>query len=143
MAGMANNLLKAELRGQGVVMSCWWKTEPKITIWGSSFPCITIKYADGWESHECFQGGYRLCCFLRVPKVLDWAEDGALFMSCSIQKRQSVVRRVQSGSLASRVVCWRLNPDDTSVMVIHADAFEILPPEPADVVICEMIHSAS
>jgi len=35
-----------------------------------------------------------------------------------------------------------LNPDGHKVAVIHADAFEYLPPEPVDVVICEMIHSA-
>ena len=35
-----------------------------------------------------------------------------------------------------------LNPDGNKVEVIHADAFEYLPPEPVDVVICEMIHVA-
>ncbi len=35
-----------------------------------------------------------------------------------------------------------LNPDGHKVEVIHADAFEYLPPEPVDVVICEMIHTA-
>jgi len=35
-----------------------------------------------------------------------------------------------------------LNPDGHKVEVIHADAFEYLPPEPVDVVICEMIHVA-
>jgi predicted RNA methylase len=34
------------------------------------------------------------------------------------------------------------NPDGHKVEVIHADAFHYLPPEPVDVVICEMIHSA-
>ena len=35
-----------------------------------------------------------------------------------------------------------LNPDGYKVEVIHADAFDFLPPEPVDVVICEMIHVA-
>jgi len=35
-----------------------------------------------------------------------------------------------------------LNPNGDKVEVIHADAFEYLPPEPVDVVICEMIHVA-
>jgi len=35
-----------------------------------------------------------------------------------------------------------LNPDGHKVEVIQADAFEYLPPEPVDVVICEMIHVA-
>jgi predicted RNA methylase len=35
-----------------------------------------------------------------------------------------------------------LNPDGHKVEVIHADAFEYLPPEPVDIVICEMIHVA-
>ena len=33
-----------------------------------------------------------------------------------------------------------MNPHGDKVEVIHADAFEYLPPEPVDVVICEMIH---
>lgn len=35
-----------------------------------------------------------------------------------------------------------INPNGDKVEVIHADAFEYLPPEPVDVVICEMIHVA-
>jgi len=35
-----------------------------------------------------------------------------------------------------------LNPNGHKVEVVHADAFEYLPPEPVDVVICEMIHVA-
>ena len=35
-----------------------------------------------------------------------------------------------------------LNPNGEKVEVVHADAFEYLPPEPVDVVICEMIHVA-
>lgn len=35
-----------------------------------------------------------------------------------------------------------LNPHGEKVEVVHADAFEYLPPEPVDVVICEMIHVA-
>lgn len=34
------------------------------------------------------------------------------------------------------------NPHGDKVEVIHADAFDYLPPEPVDVVICEMIHVA-
>jgi len=55
---------------------------------------------------------------------------------------------------ASKVYCVEFNPDmvhearrflgmnknGNRVEVIHADAFEYLPPEPVDVVICEMIH---
>lgn len=57
---------------------------------------------------------------------------------------------------ASKVWCVELNPDlineskrflalnqhGDKVEVVHADAFEYLPPEPVDVVICEMIHVA-
>lgn len=35
-----------------------------------------------------------------------------------------------------------LNRDGRKVEVVHADAFEYLPPEPVDVVICEMVHTA-
>jgi protein arginine N-methyltransferase 1 len=55
---------------------------------------------------------------------------------------------------ADKVYCVEFNPDmvkearkmlalnlnGQKVEVIHADAFEYLPPEPVDVVICEMIH---
>ncbi len=57
---------------------------------------------------------------------------------------------------ASKVYCVEFNPDmvdearrllamnrdGEKVEVIHADAFEYLPPEPVDIVICEMIHVA-
>ncbi len=33
-----------------------------------------------------------------------------------------------------------MNPNGHKVEVIHADAFDYLPPEPVDIVICEMIH---
>ena len=36
----------------------------------------------------------------------------------------------------------KLNPGGEKVELVHADAFEYLPPEPVDVVICEMLHSA-
>ncbi len=35
-----------------------------------------------------------------------------------------------------------LNPRGEKVEVVHANAFEYLPPEPVDVMICEMIHVA-
>ncbi len=57
---------------------------------------------------------------------------------------------------AAKVYCVEFNPDmvrearrmlslnakGDKVEVIHADAFEYLPPEPVEVVICEMIHVA-
>jgi len=61
-----------------------------------------------------------------------------------------------AAATASKVWCVEFNPDMVAesrrllalnanghkVEVIHADAFEYLPPEPVDVVICEMIHVA-
>ena len=61
-----------------------------------------------------------------------------------------------AASKASKVWCVEFNPDMViearrllalnrdghMVEVIHANAFEYLPPEPVDVVICEMIHTA-
>src|SRR5258708_801435 len=35
-----------------------------------------------------------------------------------------------------------LNPNGHKVEVVHADAFDYLPPEPVDVLICEMVHVA-
>ncbi len=57
---------------------------------------------------------------------------------------------------AEKVWCVEFNPDMVDearrllgknayghkVEVVHADAFEYLPPEPVDIVICEMIHVA-
>lgn len=57
---------------------------------------------------------------------------------------------------ASKVWCVEFNPDlvkeahrllklnqgGDKVEIVHADAFEYLPPEPVDVVICEMLHPA-
>jgi type I protein arginine methyltransferase len=59
-----------------------------------------------------------------------------------------------AAATASKVWCVEFNPDMVAesrrllahnahghkVEVVHADAFEYLPPEPVDVVICEMIH---
>lgn len=36
----------------------------------------------------------------------------------------------------------KLNPGSEKVEIVHADVFEYLPPEPVDVVICEMLHPA-
>ncbi len=36
----------------------------------------------------------------------------------------------------------KLNPGGDKVELVHANAFEYLPPEPVDIVICEMLHSA-
>ncbi len=36
----------------------------------------------------------------------------------------------------------KLNKNGEKVELVHADAFEYLPPEPVDVVICEMLHPA-
>lgn len=36
----------------------------------------------------------------------------------------------------------KLNQDGDKIELVHADAFEYLPPEPVDVVICEMLHPA-
>jgi predicted RNA methylase len=61
---------------------------------------------------------------------------------------------VVRGGQGAKVYCVEFNPgygagsaqvpgpqsNGEKVEVIHADAFEYLPPEPVDVVICEMIH---
>jgi type I protein arginine methyltransferase len=36
----------------------------------------------------------------------------------------------------------KLNQNGDKIALIHADAFEYLPPEPVDIVICEMLHPA-
>ncbi len=50
-------------------------------------------------------------------------------------ERQPALAR-KAGELLAR------NAPDADIQVVHADAFSYLPPEPVDVVICEMLHSA-
>lgn len=49
-----------------------------------------------------------------------------------------VERNLELVKAARRLLA--LNPGGERVEVIHADAFDYLPPEPVDIVICEMLH---
>lgn len=76
-------------------------------------------------------------------KVLELG-GGTGVMSCFAASKASKVWCVESNPdmvAESRRLLAR-NPDGHKVEVVHADAFHYLPPEPVDVVICEMIHSA-
>lgn len=76
-------------------------------------------------------------------KVLELG-GGTGVLSCFAASRASKVWCVEFNPdmVAESRRFLALNPDGHKVEVIHADAFEYLPPEPVDVVICEMIHVA-
>lgn len=56
-------------------------------------------------------------------------------------ERVYCVERLAANASAARTFLERNGVSDR-VTVVEADAFEYLPPEPVDVVICEMLHSA-
>ena len=76
-------------------------------------------------------------------KVLELG-GGTGVLSCFAASRASKVWCVEFNPdmVAESRRFLALNPNGHKVEVIHADAFEYLPPEPVDVVICEMIHVA-
>ena len=66
--------------------------------------------------------------------VLSW------FAAAKAEKVWCVELNLEMVNEANRLLA--LNPNGHRVEVVHADAFEYLPPEPVDIVICEMIHVA-
>ena len=76
-------------------------------------------------------------------KVLELG-GGTGVLSCFAASRASQVWCVEFNPdlVAESRRFLALNPNGHRVEVIHADAFDYLPPEPVDVVICEMIHAA-
>lgn len=76
-------------------------------------------------------------------KVLELG-GGTGVMSCFAAAKASKVWCVEFNPdmVAESRRLLALNPDGHKVEVVHADAFHYLPPEPVDVVICEMIHVA-
>jgi hypothetical protein len=69
-----------------------------------------------------------------------WAVARACCRGSRPPRRQGVLRRVQSRIWCRKRASCCPQSNGEKVEVIHADAFEYLPPEPVDVVICEMIH---
>lgn len=76
-------------------------------------------------------------------KVLELG-GGTGVMSCFAAAKASKVWCVEFNPdmVAESRRLLALNPNGHKVEVVHADAFHYLPPEPVDVVICEMIHVA-
>ena len=76
-------------------------------------------------------------------KVLELG-GGTGVLSCFAAARASKVWCVEFNSdmVAESRRLLALNRDGHKVEVVHADAFQYLPPVPVDVVICEMIHVA-
>lgn len=76
-------------------------------------------------------------------KVLELG-GGTGVLSCLAASRASKVWCVEFNPdlVAESRRLLALNRDGHKVEVVHADAFDYLPPEPVDVLICEMIHTA-
>lgn len=101
--------------------------------------------------HNMLMDGNRMNAFkaaidyavFKGAKVLELG-GGTGALSCLAASRASKVWCVEFNPelVAESRRLLALNPDGHKVTVIHADAFEYLPPEPVDVVICEMIHTA-
>lgn len=91
---------------------------------------------------ENFKAAIDLTIF-EGAKVLELG-GGTGVLSCFAAARASKVWCVEFNPdlVAESRRFLALNPNGHKVEVIHADAFEYLPPEPVDVVICEMIHVA-
>ncbi|MES2308136.1 MAG: methyltransferase domain-containing protein [Verrucomicrobiota bacterium] len=90
--------------------------------------------------------GFKKAIELLVPtgaKVLELGA-GTGILSYFAAQKASYVRCVEKiPELAQKArELFKLNPTPTPVEVVQADALSYLPPEPVDVVICEMLHSA-
>ena len=95
------------------------------------------------QDRERMTGFQRAIEYLTKPgaRVLDLgAGTGVLsfFASVHASKVWSVEHNPELVAEARRILA--LNPHTECIEVIHGDAFEYLPPEPVDVVICEMLH---
>jgi protein arginine N-methyltransferase 1 len=102
---------------------------------------------------------------VHYPQHADGPEPHAQLQVGDLPRRQAGAKVLELGGgtgvlsffarrPADKVYCVEFNPDMVrearkflamnenghKVEVIHADAFEYLPPEPVDIVICEMIH---
>lgn len=101
--------------------------------------------------HNMLMDGNRMSAF---KAAIDYAVfDGAKVLELG---GGTGVLSCLAASRASKVWCVEFNPDmveesrrllalnrdGRKVEVVHADAFDYLPPEPVDVLICEMIHTA-
>lgn len=101
--------------------------------------------------HNMLMDGNRMSAFKAAidyavfdgAKVLELG-GGTGVLSCLAASRASKVWCVEFNPdmVAEAHRLLALNRDGHKVEVIHADAFDYLPPEPVDVLICEMIHTA-
>jgi predicted RNA methylase len=90
--------------------------------------------------------GFRDAIAQIVPEggtVLELGGGSGVLSFFAAQKAAKVfcVERILANAQAARSFLAQ-NPNGNRVEVICADAFEYLPPEPVDVVICEMLHVA-
>ena len=90
--------------------------------------------------------GFRDAIAQIVPEggtVLELGGGSGVLSFFAAQKAAKVycVERIPANAQAARSFLAQ-NPNGNRVEVICADAFEYLPPEPVDVVICEMLHVA-
>ena len=90
--------------------------------------------------------GFREAIELVVPeggKVLELGGGSGVLSFFAAQKAATVycVERIPASAQSAKKFLDK-NKNGNRVQVICADAFEYLPPEPVDVVICEMLHVA-
>jgi protein arginine N-methyltransferase 1 len=143
MAGMANifPLTVASAAGESHAHSGEDRTEDHYL--GQFIP---LHYHHNMLMDENRMGGFKAAIDYAVfpgAKVLELG-GGTGVLSCLAASKASKVWCVEFNPdlVAESRRLLALNPDGHKVVVVHADAFDYLPPEPVDVVICEMIHSA-
>lgn len=107
---------------------------------------IPIHYHYNMLQEDARMQGFKQALQYVVPeggKVLELGGGTGVLSFFAAQKASKVYCVEHNPELtetAQRILA--LNPNGDRVEVIQADAFEYLPPEPVDVVICEMIHVA-
>lgn len=107
---------------------------------------IPLHYHHNMLKDENRMGAFKAAIDYAVfdgAKVLELG-GGTGVLSCLAASKARKVWCVEfnPGLVAESRRLLALNRDGHKVEVVHADAFEYLPPEPVDVVICEMIHTA-
>lgn len=143
MAGMANKIprIVAPATGAGRTSSAEDRNEDHYL--GQFIP---LHYHHNMLLDENRMGAFRTAIEYAVfvgAKVLELG-GGTGVLSCLAASKASKVWCVELNPemVAESRRLLALNRDGHKVEVIHADAAEYLPPEPVDVVICEMIHTA-
>lgn len=143
MAGMANKFPRTTVPPTGNSHALSGEDSTEEHYLGQFIP---LHYHHNMLMDENRMGAFKAAIDYAVfegAKVLELG-GGTGVLSCLAASKASKVWCVEFNPdmVAESRRLLTLNPDGHKVEVIHADAFEYLPPEPVDVVICEMIHCA-